>query len=249
MVFTWHREGGIAGFCDDVTVHLSGEVLVSSCGGSQPPAPRHAWLGQDRRQTLATWAASLSSFVSETTTPAAADAMTERIVFTGAGVRVAGEDEMRAITELANELVTLASAPIDPAQLQAARQVLQEYFDRLNAADYPGAAALFGGGYEPLTGMNPEIAPDAHAALFEAACTTNGYRCDLRIAAVSETYPMDADAFHFVIHLSNPDGSPFILGPCCGADPALTPPVKAFAYEVYRFGEQYLVWDLPVYVP
>lgn len=34
-VMTWKREGGIAGFCDYMTVYLSGEVHASSCKGGQ----------------------------------------------------------------------------------------------------------------------------------------------------------------------------------------------------------------------
>ena len=33
VAMTWKREGGIAGFCDSMTVYLSGEVHVSSCKG------------------------------------------------------------------------------------------------------------------------------------------------------------------------------------------------------------------------
>lgn len=35
IVLTWKREGGIAGFCDYMTVYLSGEVHRSSCTGGQ----------------------------------------------------------------------------------------------------------------------------------------------------------------------------------------------------------------------
>ena len=35
VAFTWKREGGIAGFCDYMTVYLSGEVHASSCQGDQ----------------------------------------------------------------------------------------------------------------------------------------------------------------------------------------------------------------------
>jgi hypothetical protein len=34
-VLTWKREGGIAGFCDYMTIYLSGEVHRSSCTGGQ----------------------------------------------------------------------------------------------------------------------------------------------------------------------------------------------------------------------
>jgi hypothetical protein len=35
ILMTWKREGGIAGFCDHLTVYLSGEVLASSCNNTQ----------------------------------------------------------------------------------------------------------------------------------------------------------------------------------------------------------------------
>src|SRR5688572_31557145 len=35
VAMTWKREGGIAGFCDYMTVYLSGEVHVSSCKQGQ----------------------------------------------------------------------------------------------------------------------------------------------------------------------------------------------------------------------
>lgn len=37
ILMTWKREGGIAGFCDVMTVYLSGEVYVTSCNGNQEP--------------------------------------------------------------------------------------------------------------------------------------------------------------------------------------------------------------------
>jgi hypothetical protein len=37
VLMTWRREGGIAGFCDVMTVYLSGEVQVSACDGSRSP--------------------------------------------------------------------------------------------------------------------------------------------------------------------------------------------------------------------
>ena len=35
IAMTWKREGGIAGFCDSMTVYLSGEVHATSCKGGQ----------------------------------------------------------------------------------------------------------------------------------------------------------------------------------------------------------------------
>ena len=40
VLMRWKREGGIAGFCDYVTVYLSGEVHKSSCKNGQPGEER-----------------------------------------------------------------------------------------------------------------------------------------------------------------------------------------------------------------
>lgn len=37
---TWSRSGGIAGFCDNLTIYLSGEVRGSNCNTSQPVVRR-----------------------------------------------------------------------------------------------------------------------------------------------------------------------------------------------------------------
>lgn len=40
VLMRWKREGGIAGFCDYLTVYLSGEVHRSSCKGGEPSEER-----------------------------------------------------------------------------------------------------------------------------------------------------------------------------------------------------------------
>jgi hypothetical protein len=40
VLMTWTREGGIAGFCDHLTVYLSGEVHKTSCKSDQPVEER-----------------------------------------------------------------------------------------------------------------------------------------------------------------------------------------------------------------
>ncbi|MEX2029351.1 MAG: hypothetical protein WD906_00040 [Anaerolineales bacterium] len=45
------------------------------------------------------------------------------------------------------------------------------------------------------------------------------------------------------------DGELFVLGPCCGATEAEMPPVWRFPYTVRVVGGEYLVMEMPVYVP
>ena len=60
---------------------------------------------------------------------------------------------------------------------------------------------------------------------------------------------LSPDDFRFTVELQNPDGSLFVLGPCCGADPDTEPPWTQFDFLVKRTDSGFLVQDLPVYVP
>ena len=61
--------------------------------------------------------------------------------------------------------------------LEQARTVLLDYFNALHDGHYDFASQHYGGSYLPLQHANPAIAPNDHAALFQAACTVNGYQC------------------------------------------------------------------------
>jgi hypothetical protein len=106
VIFTWHRVGGIAGFCDDLAVYATGEVYASNCG-RQTPRP----LGQRRLtaaelEQLNAWVDRLAAF--DYTQPGpptpVSDAMTIQVVFVGTGQETASPEEMEAIQEFAANL-------------------------------------------------------------------------------------------------------------------------------------------------
>lgn len=106
LAFTWHREGGIAGFCDDMTVYLTGEVIASTCAGGQPAGPGSARLSLKQLEQLYEWVDRLQSFEFDQTDPATADAMTIRLSFYGRGDQAPTEDDQQAILAFAAELHT-----------------------------------------------------------------------------------------------------------------------------------------------
>jgi hypothetical protein len=58
------------------------------------------------------------------------------------------------------------------------------------------------------------------------------------------------DMYVFQVEFNNPDGSLFVLGPCCGASETEMPPVSQFEYGVARNADgKFLVMELPPYVP
>jgi hypothetical protein len=109
LAFAWHREGGIAGFCDDLTVYVTGEVWATSCRGTQPEDLAHFRLNAEQLATLYNWVDTLQSFEYEQRDPAMADSMTVRLIFSGAGAQAASEAEQAAIIDFAQTLYTEAT--------------------------------------------------------------------------------------------------------------------------------------------
>lgn len=103
-VITWRREGGLAGFCDDLTVSTGGDVVAMSCKGPQPAEVGRYRLAPDELEQLYTWVDTLKSFGFEQTDAATADAMTVRLAFSGQGTTDATQDDKLAIESFATDL-------------------------------------------------------------------------------------------------------------------------------------------------
>lgn len=132
---------------------------------------------------------------------------------------------------------------------QPARQVLTGFFEALNRADYAAADKLYGGSYETLTTMNPDVPASDHVTLWKQGCQFNGLQC-LKVKEVVASDQVYENTFLFVVHFTNADGTLFAQGPCCGEDQTGVSPVSEFQYEV-RLNQQgrFQVMDMPPYVP
>lgn len=141
-----------------------------------------------------------------------------------------------------------ACAPMNDKTGQA-RQALVDFFSHLEEGDFDTAQELYGGSYEVLIGFNPSLDPDDHAALWENACSLNGFQClGVRTATFKELTVQGE--YIFTVEFNLPDGTLFVLGPCCGATETEMPPVSQFEYRVIEDTDgNYVVLDLPVYVP
>ena len=132
-----------------------------------------------------------------------------------------------------------------------ARAVLVAFFDALNGGWYAEAAAQYGGSYEELIDMNPDLDPNDHAALLERACTINGFQC-LKVKEIVQQVQDFPDTYTFTIEFINTDGSLFVLGACCGASETDMPPQSRFEVIVLQVPQAcnaFRVQRLPVYVP
>ena len=93
---TWRREGGIAGFCDVVTITLPDEATVSSCASDPPQVREELELTAEQATRLQALIDSLASFDRETSDPGTADAsgVTDLL---GVVLDVSAEDAERAV--------------------------------------------------------------------------------------------------------------------------------------------------------
>jgi hypothetical protein len=135
-----------------------------------------------------------------------------------------------------------------PSTMGEAQEVLVNFLTLLHTKKYADATPLYGGEYEQLQVFNPEIDPNDHVALWIWACDHQLLQC-LEVRSVT-FQQLVGDSYIFQVEFSNPDGSLFVLGPCCGADETEMPPVSQFEYTVARNADHnYVVMNTPPYVP
>jgi len=110
MALAWHREGGSAGFCDDLAVYVTGDVFASSCRGEQPQNLGRGRLTAVQLEQLYAWMDGLKNFELEEIHPATADAAKMRVVFSGTGSTDATDADKHAIEDFAAYLFKEFSA-------------------------------------------------------------------------------------------------------------------------------------------
>ena len=132
---------------------------------------------------------------------------------------------------------------------QSAQLALTNFFDLLNQGSYDQAVALYGGLYDTLQSYNPSIDPEDKAGLLEAGCRFNGLMC-LKVLSATLLHRGDLQNFEFEVAFTNPDGSQFVMGPCCGETVENMPPQSTFFVQVTCENKNSCqVLDLPPYVP
>lgn len=106
LALTWSRDGGIAGFCDRLTVFLSGEVYGNQCKLQEGAMSTLANLltAQERSQ-FAAWVAEYGQLTLDASDPAGvADGMSLVLVFYGNGNLKPSEDAQGELFAWAQEL-------------------------------------------------------------------------------------------------------------------------------------------------
>ena len=134
------------------------------------------------------------------------------------------------------------------AGAQQAQTTLLNFLHSLNTGKYDEAVPLYGGTYDQLQVFNPEIGPSDHLALWTWVCENRLLQClEVRSTTLMN---QEGDTYVFQVEFNNPDGSLFVLGPCCGANETEMPPVSQFEFTVMKNAEgNFVVMNTPPYVP
>jgi hypothetical protein len=242
-VLVWERMGGFAGFCDKVIVYHPGSADISNCKGDTKTS---LLLTETQREQLDSWMKTLRVIDYTSSDPATADAMTISLFFAGNGTQEADEQTIGLISQFAADLQAQVNFNLNTSpEKDEAGQALHAYLNALNAGDFILGAKLYGGDTELLQTWNPDITNNL-PALLERACTQNGLFC-LLPRTVTYHGPESDGGCQFIVEFSNPDGTLFRQGPCCGETEG--PSFTSFLFRVVKTESGYAVMDLPPYVP
>ena len=132
------------------------------------------------------------------------------------------------------------------SEANIAEETMRAFFSALANGNYESAASMYGGGYEELAQMNPDIAQTDYAILWKNGCDFNGFVCMEVLDVVSVTE--GASQIEFNITFKTKDGGLFQFTGCCGE--TLPEPITKYAIIVRADAAgKYKVNSMPPYVP
>jgi len=105
---TWRRVGGIAGFCDELSLYLSGFGCPTSCKTTQSRDLGRTRLASDQLEQLYTWIDEFQPFDLHTGDMSVADGMTIDLHFAGQGSTPASSADQQAILQFAAQVFATA---------------------------------------------------------------------------------------------------------------------------------------------
>lgn len=145
-------------------------------------------------------------------------------------------------------LVLLSACYPSLSDSEKASQALTRFFSELSNGDYAEAADLYGGSYEILADFNPDLEVNDRVSLWKNGCQINGLQC-LTIRTITFNEHLDSGEYVFTVEFNDAAGNLFVLDACCAEYPTIEPQFQ-FEYRVVKTaGGDFLLLDLPVYVP
>lgn len=117
LAMLWRREGGVAGFCDDLLIYSTGQVRSYTCGGETIEPTGQGRLTTDELALLYEWLDTFPQTMVEQTDDAEADAMTLQMLLVGRNPQAeqATEEQQQEMMAFAQEQFDSVE-PVEPSQ-------------------------------------------------------------------------------------------------------------------------------------
>ncbi len=135
---------------------------------------------------------------------------------------------------------------LQAAEQTMAQSTLTQFLGLLASGEYAEASSLFGGSYEELWYMNPQVQKNDLGTLWQNGCRLNGYQC-LPLLCVINVQENGPGEFIFTVELEDESGHTFEMGACCGSSDDET--VTHFEFRVLQKNSDYFVLDMPPLLP
>lgn len=103
-VLTLHREGGLAGVCEDIAIMASGDVTITTCDGESLVGGAGARLDDAQLAALLNWANTYAGFEADYNDEVPVDGLANHLVFKGQGDVLAGAAEQEDMMTFAGEV-------------------------------------------------------------------------------------------------------------------------------------------------
>jgi hypothetical protein len=129
LVIGWHREGGVGGFCDDLSIYETGLVDATSCKNGTATNLGQTWLDNEQLTQLYQWQDSWSRFELNTQTQAQADGETIHLIFDGNGSTQPTGDDQQTVESFAEKLD--ASMSVGSASPDISAQIVTDFLNSL----------------------------------------------------------------------------------------------------------------------
>lgn len=152
---SWHREGGLAGLCDELAIDATGYVELSTCRNAPPAIIAVRRLTADELAQFYIWLDTFKPFEFVHQDPATADALAVRYLFAGRGSREASDSDKQAIARFGADV--LARWPTT-SEVQSIQMLAEAVLYAGPSEQYPVVGRLPAGQTWPVTGTHPDSA-------------------------------------------------------------------------------------------
>ncbi len=113
QILQWKREGGLAGFCDQITVYDDDRAIATACEAGLNAERGRRVLSSDQSQQVRRWRDVFASFEADWSDQAALGLLQVHVVFIGQGTAKPTSSDVDAIQTFAAALLTEATVPAD----------------------------------------------------------------------------------------------------------------------------------------